>query len=92
MSQSNKLIRTHGQQVCSVHQDEEQGRSRNSLVVVRLEGLHLHYLIQGGIMGDCLDPLHYQAHTSGLHVIQSVPLNQRRTLIELKSNYATDIL
>lgn len=91
MSQSKQQLRTHGQQVRSVHQDEEEGCGRNSLVLVRLEGLHLHHLIQGGIMGDCLYPLHYQAHTSGLHVIQSVPLNQRGTLIELKSDYAAEV-
>lgn len=68
-SQSNKLPRTHRQRVCSLDQDEEEGCSRNGLVVERLEGLHLHHLFQGGIMGDRLDPLQYQAHTPGLHVI-----------------------
>lgn len=67
-SQNNKLPRTHRQRVCLFHQDEEEGCSRNSLVMERLEGLHLHHLFQGGIMGDCLYPLQYQAHTSGLHV------------------------
>lgn len=90
-SQSNKLAKTHRQRLCLLHQYKEEGCSRNSLVTEGLEGLHLHHLFQGSIMGDCLYPLQYQAHASGLHVIKSVPLNQRCTLIEFKSDYAAEI-